>query len=189
MRPVQTALAFFLAITLAGFRIVGALAYARRGPIIQEKLVPRGSFHGVLGRLKKEPADRLASGALPVTVARSTSAITDPKDCGDTDMNGDPSPSQESALLSLDKRVDEACDRFESAWRAGQRPRIEEYVAQASLSERLELLSQLLALEIELRRTGNEKPTTEEYTLRFPGHDEVIRAILQVHRALPKRHA
>src|SRR5207249_7681801 len=35
----------------------------------------------------------------------------------------------------------------------------------------------LAALEIELRRTGHEKPMTEEYALRFPEHDELIRAI------------
>ncbi len=36
-----------------------------------------------------------------------------------------------SSSLSLARRVDEACDRFEAAWRAGEPSRIEEYLADA----------------------------------------------------------
>jgi serine/threonine protein kinase len=79
--------------------------------------------------------------------------------------------------LSRAERVDEACDRFEGAWRAGQRPRIEEYLAAAPEPERPELLRQLLALEVELRSEEGENPTPEEYQRRFPGHAELIEAV------------
>jgi anti-anti-sigma factor len=86
-------------------------------------------------------------------------------------MNG------ESGPVSLEKRVDEACDRFEAAWRAGQRPRIEDYLAEAPGPARGLLMRELLALEIELRSGEPEGPAPEEYRRRFPGHDELIEAV------------
>jgi serine/threonine-protein kinase len=71
-------------------------------------------------------------------------------------------------------RVDEVCDRFEGAWRAGQEPRIEEYLAPIAAAERTSFLRELLALEVELRRRCGERPEPGEYRRRFPGHDELI---------------
>ena len=42
--------------------------------------------------------------------------------------------------------VDEACDRFEAAWRAGAAPRIEEYLAEVEAADRVALLRRLLGL-------------------------------------------
>jgi serine/threonine protein kinase/O-acetyl-ADP-ribose deacetylase (regulator of RNase III) len=85
--------------------------------------------------------------------------------------------SADSWPLSLEKRVDEACGRFEAAWRAGEKPRIEDYLANTAEPEYSELLRQLLALEIELRCTKGDKPAPEEYEGRFPKHGEVIEAV------------
>src|SRR5262249_50065465 len=46
---------------------------------------------------------------------------------GGPPMNGDQSSGTGSVPLSLDQRVDEACDRFEKAWKEGQGPHIEDY--------------------------------------------------------------
>ena len=81
--------------------------------------------------------------------------------------------SDESVPLSLERRVDEACDRFEGAWRDGKRPRIEDYLAEAPEPARGMLLRELLGLEIELRSGDREGPTPEEYQRRFPGHAEL----------------
>jgi eukaryotic-like serine/threonine-protein kinase len=80
-----------------------------------------------------------------------------------------PSPSQFS-------EVDAACDRFEADWRAGGRPRIEQYVDAAPESLRPALLRELLVLELAYRRRGGEEATPDEYWRRLPGHDEAIRA-------------
>lgn len=56
--------------------------------------------------------------------------------------------------LSIAERVDATCDRFEQEWRAGRRPRVEDYVAAALESDREELRRQLLALEQELQAQG-----------------------------------
>jgi hypothetical protein len=55
------------------------------------------------------------------------------------------------SAVSVSERVDAACDRFESEWRAGRRPRVEDYLAAAPESDREALRQALLAVELELR--------------------------------------
>jgi serine/threonine protein kinase len=92
-------------------------------------------------------------------------------------MNGDQSAIIGSSPLSLQKRVDEVCDRFEKAWRNGEGPRIEEYLDDAPEPDRAALLRELLALEIDLRREAGETPTPEEYHRLFQNHHDVIAAV------------
>jgi serine/threonine protein kinase len=56
--------------------------------------------------------------------------------------------------LSVVERVDAACDRFEAEWRAGRRPRVEDYVATAPESDREPLRQALRAVELELAGGG-----------------------------------
>jgi serine/threonine-protein kinase len=76
----------------------------------------------------------------------------------------------------LARQVDEACDRFEADWRAGLALEIEPYLDRAGTSERMALFRELLALELELRRSRGERPTPEEYHARFPGDAALIEA-------------
>jgi hypothetical protein len=48
--------------------------------------------------------------------------------------------------------VEEVCAQFESAWKAGRRPSIEEYTNETPESLRTALLPELIALDIEYRR-------------------------------------
>src|SRR5437868_3711362 len=85
------------------------------------------------------------------------------------------SRSDDKALsASAADRVDEICDRFEQAWIAGERPRIEAYLSDAPTAEYAALLRELLALDLEYRRSGGESPSLEEYCQRFPEHAEVV---------------
>jgi len=59
-----------------------------------------------------------------------------------------------SAVLEL---IDQICDRYEAAWLAGQRPRIEDKLATTPEVDRPGLLRELLGLELELRRAGGER--------------------------------
>ena len=70
-------------------------------------------------------------------------------------------------------RIDQACDRLEAAWKAGVRPRIEEYLAEASPLERATLLRDLLVVELHMRRRAGELPNPPEYLQRFPDHDDI----------------
>src|SRR5207248_3413282 len=56
------------------------------------------------------------------------------------------------------RQIVRACDRFEAAWRAGQRPRPEGYLGAASGPARAALLRQLLLLDWEYRRRAGDDP-------------------------------
>ncbi len=93
-------------------------------------------------------------------------------------MNGDQLPGTGSLPVSLEKRVDEACDRFEKAWKDGQKPRIEEYLDGAPKADREALLRELLALEIDLLREAGDRPTPERYKRLFPDEGDLIEAVV-----------
>ncbi|HEX8203144.1 MAG TPA: serine/threonine-protein kinase, partial [Isosphaeraceae bacterium] len=79
-------------------------------------------------------------------------------------------------------RIDGACDRFEAAWQAGLRPRIEEALAAEPRDWHPELLRCLLAVELAYRARRGEHLASADYRARFPGAAEVIRAAFE---ALP----
>jgi WD40 repeat protein/tRNA A-37 threonylcarbamoyl transferase component Bud32 len=68
------------------------------------------------------------------------------------------------------RRVDEACERFEAAWRAGERPQIEAFLAGADASIEAPLFEELLKLDQELRAEAGESASADEYRRRFPRH-------------------
>ena len=57
---------------------------------------------------------------------------------------------------------------FESAWKSGLRPAIEDYLAGASADEVPVLLRRLVRVDILYRRQAGEQPTAQEYQSRFP---------------------
>ena len=103
-----------------------------------------------------------------------------------TDPGDDP-----SLPLSQFERVVATCDRFEAAWRAGQRPRVEDFLGEVPETERPELLCELLLQELELRRARGERPTADEYRARFPSDgaliDDVFREAPEPHPDAPPR--
>jgi tetratricopeptide (TPR) repeat protein len=68
----------------------------------------------------------------------------------------------------LARRINEVCNRFELAWQAGPRPRLEDFLSDTPEPERSVLLRELIALDLDYRRRAGEKPTAEEYRERFP---------------------
>jgi formylglycine-generating enzyme required for sulfatase activity len=94
-------------------------------------------------------------------------------------MNDPPSPSSEAIPVSGILRVNERCERFEAAWKAGERPRIEDFLAETAEPERSQLLRELLALEWEYRRQDGEPLTPDEYLQRFPEHAELVQALFR----------
>jgi serine/threonine protein kinase len=71
--------------------------------------------------------------------------------------------------LEAERRVNEACNRFELAWQAGGRPRVEDYLGDAAGAERGALLRELVLLEVAYRRRRDEAPGRDDYLARFPG--------------------
>jgi serine/threonine-protein kinase len=89
-------------------------------------------------------------------------------------MKSSPLHANPTLPLSTLKRLDEACDRFETAWLANERPHLEEFMGEASSAERAALLGELLKLELEYRRRRGEHPNAQDYALRFPDQAQVV---------------
>src|SRR6516225_3694668 len=86
-------------------------------------------------------------------------------------MNEAHGSGEEMLSPSLAARVDAVCDRFEAAWQAGQRPRVEDYLGDAPEPERSALVRHLIAVDVEYRQKQGEQPQAAEYQARFPALD------------------
>lgn len=88
----------------------------------------------------------------------------------------------ESTLSLLQKeQIDRLADQFEREFKAGEQPRIEAYLEQAP-QLRLHVLSELMELEVKLRKTAGQQPRSEAYRQRFPQAGEVVDAVFGVAR-------
>ncbi len=75
------------------------------------------------------------------------------------------------------EQIDSLCDRFERDWKTNQSPLLEDYLAQAQDLDWSFVFRELLLVELQSRRRLGENPTPEEYILRFPKAEELIRAV------------
>lgn len=75
-----------------------------------------------------------------------------------------------SALLSIDRQ----CDEFERNWLNGQRPRIEDVLAQVPADSQAVAFRELLAIELDVRRQKGEEVNADEYRQRFPDRTAVV---------------
>jgi serine/threonine protein kinase len=85
---------------------------------------------------------------------------------------------------ALVQRVDEVCDRFEAAWRAGQRPHLEDYLGDTPEPGRWVLLRELIVVELQYRRWGGETAALPELQRRFPDHAKMIGALFRAEATL-----
>jgi WD40 repeat protein/serine/threonine protein kinase len=83
-------------------------------------------------------------------------------------MNSPQSSGGPDLSETLMRRADQECDRFEAAWKAEERPRIEDHLAAVPEPERPALLAELVLLEIDYRRLAGEHPQADEFLERFP---------------------
>jgi WD40 repeat protein len=88
----------------------------------------------------------------------------------------------DSLPVSVQLRLEEACARFEGAWRAagagGAPPGIGAHLSRAAGPERQALLWELLLLDVHYRRRRGERPGQAHYAAQFPGDGDVIRGAL-----------
>ena len=87
-------------------------------------------------------------------------------------MSGADSPGPDPSPLNLACWVDRQCDAFEAAWRAGERPRLADFLSDTPEPGRSALLRELLAAELELRRAAGEQPVPQDYTLLYSDVDD-----------------
>ncbi len=89
-------------------------------------------------------------------------------------------PPAESLSLEAAERIDAVCLLFEENWKAGQRPKPEEFLQDVPAEEQAALLRELLLLDVHYRKSLGETPTAADYEQRFPGHEELIRSLLSL---------
>src|SRR5262245_47048403 len=87
------------------------------------------------------------------------------------------------------ERIIAACDRFESALRAGESPRIEDHLEAAREEDRPILLRELLGIEVEVRLGQGEALDPSEYRGRFAGQQAIVDAIFAEASAANSRRA
>jgi formylglycine-generating enzyme required for sulfatase activity len=78
----------------------------------------------------------------------------------------------------LPPALDALCSRFEAAWQAGQRPRIEDCLAEAPPEHHPRLVRDLLAIELYFRIRSGDRPTAEQLHARFPAFAAAVAAAL-----------
>jgi WD40 repeat protein/serine/threonine protein kinase len=76
-------------------------------------------------------------------------------------------PLAPTVPAAVTRHVDQVCDRFEAACKAGQRPRIEDYLGATPELERPVLLRELLKVEVAYRQRAGENPRPDDYRQRF----------------------
>src|SRR5262249_7881193 len=80
--------------------------------------------------------------------------------------------SRDSLPLSLERRIDALCQRFERAWKAaaagGGRVELAAYLAEVPEQARQALLLELLRVEAHYRRRAGEEPTPADYQNLLP---------------------
>lgn len=79
-----------------------------------------------------------------------------------------------AAVLSLADRVDSSCDQFEARWGSDQSLSIEDVLADFDSDDTEAALSELVAVELELRFRRGETLSVDEYANRFPQHRDLI---------------
>jgi serine/threonine protein kinase len=88
------------------------------------------------------------------------------------------SASQETLSSSRSDLIDRLCDEFESSFRKGSQPRIEDFLLRVSeTAARNALLRELIALELDLRHTPGETLPFAPYYQRFPEAAAVLDAL------------
>ena len=102
--------------------------------------------------------------------------------------------------LSIDalERVDAVCRDFESRWKTGHQPCLDEFLLDIAGAERLALIEELILLDVEYKRRHGDRPDIAEYLADFPDIDRSLldRAVdgapppMTVESsAMPSRHA
>jgi hypothetical protein len=100
--------------------------------------------------------------------------------------SSDPTPDIDTGDWINRERI---VQRFETAWRAGSRPAIEDYLPAAAPPPR-ELLLELVHTDLEYRLKSGEVARVEEYLQRYPGlagDGPTLLALLQAEYELRRR--
>jgi tetratricopeptide (TPR) repeat protein/tRNA A-37 threonylcarbamoyl transferase component Bud32 len=91
-------------------------------------------------------------------------------------------PNEPVTSAYLLPAVNQLLAEFEKAWKAGTRPRIEDFLPKVTAAEHDLLLRELILREQELRRQQHELVTPDEYRRRFPA---AVRLLEELFPSMP----
>src|SRR4051812_26030489 len=80
-------------------------------------------------------------------------------------------PAADSVLALSDdawNRLERILERFEDAWRRGEQPALEPFLAEAEPAERAILLFELVHEDLDYRLRAGQPARVEDYLRRFP---------------------
>src|SRR5262249_40562050 len=77
------------------------------------------------------------------------------------------------------RRLDAVCVRFEEAWRSGEPPRLEDYLAGFTGRERAQLFRELVLLDLELRQDRGLPMPLDDYRPHFPEYAALAAEVLR----------
>lgn len=81
------------------------------------------------------------------------------------------------ASLEAQYAIDQISSRFESAWREGQEPVIEDYLDRIPVADQPALFQELLILDLAYRERQGRLPAWETYGARFPAFAAIVREV------------
>src|SRR5262249_34669541 len=117
---------------------------------------------------RHQRADRRPADLCPEH--RRAEAAADSRRVGRGEAVMSSSPLVDGSALSAEQeaRLDRICDRFEDAWKAGVRPRLEDYLADVPDAERVAAARERLRVEAFSRRGAGEEPQPADFQVRLP---------------------
>ena len=92
-----------------------------------------------------------------------------------------------SIPLAVVQQIDSACDQFESDWKSGNHPQIEDFLAKVDAAHARELLKALLQVELELLRRDGQPISAESFAGRFSEFGDVVSDALKSLQASAKK--
>ena len=91
-------------------------------------------------------------------------------------MNRERHPTNHTLSPTEFLEINRICNRFEADWRSGGRPLIEDHLTTIQEPVRSALLKELLAAELDCRRSAGDRPDLAEYRERFPDDVTIVEA-------------
>jgi WD40 repeat protein/serine/threonine protein kinase len=89
--------------------------------------------------------------------------------------------------LPVDERrqIDRICTRFESLWKQGLSPCLEDHLHEVAGPVRAHLLRELLLIDLDYRQRGGDTGSPDDYALRFPEHAGLVAEVCHELSARP----
>lgn len=79
--------------------------------------------------------------------------------------------------VRIANRIDAICDRFESAWKSGERPSISDFLDPTIGPHLSTLFVELVSIDVEYRAISGEEPSREEYAALYPQFSEILSSL------------